>query len=330
MLIIMMITNNNYRYLLFAVLFAAACQKQDHAYRDFLKDGEIVYVGKADSVRTYPGHSRLKLSWLLLSDPTVKRAKIYWNNRTDSVDIPLRKTDAVDTVEVHVDGLAEGGYTFEIFTFDDKGNRSVTTSVFGYVYGDTYQSSLLPRNVRTIEIEDGAGLNIQWGGGSEQMADTEIKYEDQSGAIRYALVPASAQTVQLEDWKLGSTVEFRTYYVPDPMAIDTFVTGYEQLTVDLAYLENVQLNSGLFNEYRLPGDAPHSALNGVKMSNLWSGVLAGGAPAGAWYRTETGSGMPHHFQFDIGITAKLTKYVIWQRGNQTEFKDQSFYLQFCQ
>src|SRR3546814_2920667 len=69
-----------------AFVLVSGCAKQDDTYRQFLDKGEIVYVGKADSVQVFPGKNRLKLSWLILADPNVSKAKVFWNNHSDSLE----------------------------------------------------------------------------------------------------------------------------------------------------------------------------------------------------------------------------------------------------
>src|SRR3546814_12167236 len=83
-----------------AGVLVSGCAKQDDNYRQFLEKGEIVYVGKADSVQVFPGKNRLKLSWLILADPNVSKAKVFWNNHSDSLEIPLIKSSGIDTVEI--------------------------------------------------------------------------------------------------------------------------------------------------------------------------------------------------------------------------------------
>jgi hypothetical protein len=50
-----------------------ACSKMDDTYDDFIKDGEIVYVGRVDSARAYPGNNRMDLSMLLTADPRISK-----------------------------------------------------------------------------------------------------------------------------------------------------------------------------------------------------------------------------------------------------------------
>src|SRR3546814_5891410 len=69
-----------------------ACSEMDDTYDGFLKEGEIIYVQGADSLVIRPGYKRVELSWLALSDPTVTKAMVYWNNGRDSVEVPINKT----------------------------------------------------------------------------------------------------------------------------------------------------------------------------------------------------------------------------------------------
>ncbi|MBD1423095.1 DUF5000 domain-containing lipoprotein [Sphingobacterium chuzhouense] len=63
----------------------------------------------------------------------------------------------------------------------------------------------------------------------------------------------------------------------------------------------------------LPTEAP-GWVSGSVMSNLWSGVFVGTTNSQAWYRTNETAGIPHHFTFDMGKTAQLSRFVYWQRG----------------
>jgi len=49
-------------YIAFCSLLLLSCKKQDHFYKEFIEGGEIIYVGKADSILVQPGKNRMKLS----------------------------------------------------------------------------------------------------------------------------------------------------------------------------------------------------------------------------------------------------------------------------
>lgn len=86
------------------------------------------------------------------------------------------------------------------------------------------------------------------------------------------------------------------------------------------YIENIiplyeeRLNPNGFKEVYAHLDTEAPAFSGSRMSNLWSGNFVGTAGTTAWYRTDNGSGIPHHFTFDLGVNAKLSRFVFWQRG----------------
>src|SRR5690606_24027812 len=102
--------------------------------------------------------------------------------------------------------------------------------------------------------------------------------------------------------------------LPDTLSIDTFYT--ELVTVEPALIHKIgeELDRDKFEIFPLPGDAEAASYQGNTLANLWTGLKEGSVAEGAWYRTNNGSGIPHHFQFDLGITAKLDRFVIWQRG----------------
>ena len=87
--------------LLFSIF--TSCENMEDTYKEFVGDGETVYIGKADSIKARGGRNRLELSWLLLSDPKVSSFKVYWNNKGDSIEGDLVKTENVDTVKLMMD-----------------------------------------------------------------------------------------------------------------------------------------------------------------------------------------------------------------------------------
>lgn len=69
-----------------------------------------------------------------------------------------------------------------------------------------------------------------------------------------------------------------------------------------------QLDKSKFAMFRLPSDAPMGY--GWTMPHLWDGSITG-----AGYHTEPGHGMPQTFTFDMGVTAKMSRYREWNRGD---------------
>ena len=237
--------------LLFLVLPAfmmlmAACEKMEDTYSKYLETGEVIYPGKADSLVALPGNERIALRWLIVSDPKVNKAIVYWNNKLDSLIVPIQKTSAVDTIKVTLDHMEEGLYTFDVYTYDKAGNRSVGTQVIGEVFGESYQRTISNRLIRSVSwlnvpaqgnIPAFKGAEISWYGVNAQAVFLEIEYVKEDGTVasvreepvRLPGRPALfRETTRLPEARVQSVIKYRTAYLPDPLAIDTFYTDIKQ------------------------------------------------------------------------------------------------------
>ena len=299
------------------ILCFLACRKQDETYKQFLEGGEIVYVQKADSLKAYSGRNRVKLSWIISSDPDVSSARVFWNNGANSQEVAITRTTGIDQVEVTLDNLAEGGYTFEVYTYDNEGNSSIKADVFAQVYGDNYIASLLNRAIRQIAYSNG-DIELAWYGSDNETIETEVTYTDISDVQRKVTVLPDDMVSMLSNYKPNSSIEVVTAFKPDSTAIDIFYADVSVVEIQMQQRENIDLDKSLFAEFHLPGDAPiwvTSSSQGNALSNLWSGIFTGTTAAGrGWYRTADGAGYPQRFQFDLGVSAKLNSFTFWQRG----------------
>lgn len=185
--------------------------------------GQAKYPGKADSAKVLSGRNRMVLTWLASADPKVTKAKVYWNNRADSLDIPIDPTR--DSIIIPFNNVPEGTYVFEIYTFDKEGNRSVKVETFGKVYGSSYQSSLLARPIYDATVVDD-NLNILWGGLSDTaIVGTQVKFIDNNNVAKTYFIDKTIILSQLPNFPRG-TIQYRTIYVPSQNAIDTFYTDW--------------------------------------------------------------------------------------------------------
>lgn len=215
----------HFKYLLstiIIILITQACKKQDHYYKDFIKDGEIVYVGKADSVTVHPGNNRMKLSWHM-SDPNITKMKIYWNNRMDS--LVLNVSEQTDSMSTLIENLEERNHQFQIYTLDDAGNTSIRVNAEGEVYGENYAATLLNRILdKTAYLNNTA--TISWFNAGAKTVRTEIVYDDKNGVSHTKRVSPTESRTTLSLVNPGLVFKYRTLYLPDSLAIDTFYTTY--------------------------------------------------------------------------------------------------------
>src|SRR5699024_359477 len=110
-----------------------SCSKWDK-YKDFTKNGEIVYTGKMDSVQIFSGRLRVQIKGLLPADPSINKCVISWNGEKDSVVFPIDK-GGKEMFFNQTFKVEEGVQNFKIQTFDSEGNSSVPVYVTGTVYG---------------------------------------------------------------------------------------------------------------------------------------------------------------------------------------------------
>lgn len=281
---------------------AASCSKMDHTYKPIIKNGEIVYTGKADSVQVYSGNGRVALSWLLVSDPKISYCRVFWNSEKDSLNVPVTRSAGIDTIRVVITGLSEGTYTFNIYTGDQDGHRSVAAQISGKVYGDQYSSTLYDRIYDEARWTDGV-TTILWEPAVGGLTGTELSYTDTLGETIKLYVPATSDTTMIGDLKEGTSIKYRTLFMPDSTAIDTFYTA----GTEFEPVFESEMDKSLFSEYKLAGDAPSAY--GWVMQRLWDNSIH--EPQGFFCAATS---FPFQYTFDLGQEVQLSRYKIWQRG----------------
>jgi len=216
-------------------LLFAACSKMDDYKSKYMSGGSIVYTGKMDSAKIFSGRYRVKLSGLFTSDPNIVKYRVFTNSRQDSVEVAVKRTSGVDTVSVIIPNLEEGTQSFEIRTYDTDGNSSVPVYVSANVYGDNYQSSLVNRGVADASMQSNGSALITWADVSSDagVQNMEVQFTDGNNITHDTVIASAATnlTSSLPGIKLGSTFSYRTAYLPNPTAIDTFYTAYQTHSV---------------------------------------------------------------------------------------------------
>ncbi|HMI05644.1 MAG TPA: DUF4998 domain-containing protein [Pedobacter sp.] len=201
------------------------CSKMDDTYKDFIKDGERVYVGRVDSLKARPGLNRLQLSWLAISDRQVIKATIFWNNRTSKKDVPIQKTAGIDLIEVILTDIPEENYAFEVITYDSDNNFSMPVNITSRVYGDQYVRSLYNRLIISTAKKTNT-LQINWDAASTGTVRTEIEYTDVSGLTSTVNAAGSELITVIANYKTGTSFKYRTLFLPEPLALDTAYTDF--------------------------------------------------------------------------------------------------------
>ncbi|ANI89084.1 hypothetical protein A9P82_07140 [Arachidicoccus ginsenosidimutans] len=199
------------------------------AYKKYAAGGEISYTGKIDTAIIYSGHNRVLVYGLFSSDPKITSCTIYWDNRADSVVIPVTRTDGVDTLRTYITGLSEGTHSFEIVDYDKNRNASIGVFKTGKVYGDVYVQSLVNRTIASSALNTDLNTELSFANidNSTGAFTTEIHYLSNEGDSLTMFVPVSTSDTVLNNHQYGSEVSYRTLYVPDTLCIDTLTTDFE-------------------------------------------------------------------------------------------------------
>lgn len=204
-------------FFIFAFVSLCSCKDQHDIYKSYEIVNGISYPGKAFSPLFYSGFKRGEISFAINPDPSIKEARIYWNNYTDSVVIPIDKN--TDMVKYVMDPLEEGSYSFNIRTFNFHNQGSIPVEVIGRVYGDNFLKTLLNRTpIRALNDLDNYVLNIEWAGKASYEVKCVIEYVNKSDEIQQQEVPIDEMKTTVEGYKSGLKV--KSFFLPGG-SIDT-------------------------------------------------------------------------------------------------------------
>jgi len=300
--------NNMFLWLSLCVFTMMACSKMDD-YRKYTNEKEMVYSGKADSLVVYPGKNRVMLSWILVSDPKISKARVYWRNKADSVEVPITRGPGVDTVKVVLENMEEGSYSFEVVTFhQDQEVRSVPAYISGRVYGERYRTTLLDRALLKTEVLANEAVKLQFAANPDTlMMRVEVEYKAKDGKTKVLTVKNNVNDVTINDYSRLSSFNYRTLFIPDPKAIDTFYTESKKVTPVFEKL----LNKSLFADVTFPGDALiYVNEKGIAKRNIWDGKFSANfaLPYGDYTNVTTNdTKSPLHITVDLGVTEHLRR-----------------------
>ena len=234
--------------MLVVVSLINGCSKFDDYKVKYLQAGSISYPGIIDSVQVLSGKNRVMLKGIIVADPKLVKYRVFWNSRNDSIEGLLHPSGKVDTFKATINNLAEGVLSFEIRTYDKDGNISVPVTATGNVYGDIYQSSLTTRGITKAEVQPDNSALINW---ADVNADggvigMQVKFTDNSGINHDTLLQSTATGLSstLPDFKSGTSLNYRTAFLPTKTAIDTFYCDYQiksvKAEVTAVYLKNTK------------------------------------------------------------------------------------------
>ncbi|MFC0512984.1 DUF4998 domain-containing protein [Mucilaginibacter angelicae] len=209
-------------------LLAAGCSKDATKYRSFLDKKELIYPGVISGLKAAPGNNRVLLTWSPSPDPSVNKYVVYWNDGNDSTVVKATSHTSTDTVKVYISNLGEYTYTFSLVSFDDKGNRSITsTAKATKVFGPLYSAGLTnrPYNSSTPSVFNGDAVTLNFNTPDTVNITTQIKYTATSGTEKKVFLGPKDNSITFSDYKIGQPILYQSSYLPVTGAVDTFYTS---------------------------------------------------------------------------------------------------------
>ncbi len=293
------------------LLILASCENIKDTYEEFIKDGEIVYVAKADSIKVRSGKNRLELSWLLFSDPNVAKYKVFWNNKRDSVESFVSRKSEIDTVRLMLDDMEEDIHHFSIFLYDKKGNSSIEATAIGKVYGDRYQSSLLNRIYKSVRRINSKDIVVEWMPADMDVIGVKSEFVDNKNILHKHFSSNEVILDTIRNFPLEGVLSFQTAFLPEVTAIDTFYANCELIP---APFYEVRCDKSLWKNAGLSDDSDQGMFLPVwDISNLWD-------DGDNFFYQRGDYTIPNWFTIDLGVRYKFTRMKVNQLSHNDFWK----------
>lgn len=294
--------NIKYLGLLVASLYTMllSCSDMNDVHDKYLEGGEILYIGRVDSAKILAGNERFVLRYWI-TDPRAKELTIYWNEKQSSLVVPIPEHQPTDTLEVIVGEdtpMTEGNYTFQLVSSDGEGLTSVDFDQIGNVYGSRFEETMVQRFVdETIFEPDSNRLTVTWGDpSSTRDIGVEVTYFEGEEEKVVKVLNEDGMKAVLDNYSVEKGCSFRTMYLPEPDAIDTFFTESSPIEI----IQNIALGK--------PTATSSFLREGFEGSNAVDGVISS---ASRWI-TLADEGMEHWLEIDLGGEYNLVSFTVYK------------------
>lgn len=300
-----------------SVLSITSCDDFMDIHKEYIEGGEIIYAPKPDSVSFIAGKGRIQFNCRTYNAPNIRSIDVFWNEGIDSLIIPVEMKTGYDSISVILDNMEEKSYTFNVQTTDNFGHKSLFMTDFGTSYGETFQSTLNDRRIKTVSLSDKEGT-IEWYSALMGLIRNEVRYIKNDGSQVIVGMPSSDHQLKLPDAKAGSSFEYRSLYIPEEECIDTFATAwkvsettfpttykYDRSAWEVLSVSDVSTSEGGGMATLLDND----------LSTYWQSAYEDGdAP------------LPHWAVIDMQTPKKISKVEIYRRAANKDTKSIELYI----
>ena len=314
--------------ILFTLIFGLtllfnACQDMEDIHSEYLRDGDIIYAPKPLIIETFAGHNRIALKYYLINAVNINKCVIEWEDGTNTKTIDITPSVPLDSVDIILTDMEEKSYIFKIHTIDKFGNRSIKEQVTGSSYAAKYLSGLTNRPL--VSIEGGGttdSLIVTWGTAQNGNTGVELMYKNGAGEMVSKMVRPEDDITIIKDWESESEMSYKSFFIPEETAIDTFVVDPNSVTLP-AFIEfkgeKIEKTNWEIVDFSTeePGEGAPNGLASAAIDNdlstFWHTQWDGASP-----------GYPHFFTVDMKDVVKINKIETFRRPGdnrgQTRFE----------
>jgi len=212
-----------------------SCYQQDDIYKEYVVVGGYTYPAKSINMNASPGQNRVVLSWDLPMDPSIRTAKVFWDNYIDSLSV--KYSDFADGhVSVSVDNLEERSYTFAVVNYDEKGNRSLASELTARPLGSSWLVTHSERRVVSCKM-DGDTAVITMSRSTDEMVGTKFKVRDLKGNWKEhtTFMKADETVIRIPEVMKGKRFEFTSGYFETNAADTIWNPSWTKSSMGISY-----------------------------------------------------------------------------------------------
>lgn len=314
---------SNILWFLMSLFILFSCEDMMDVHKDFIEEGEIIYAPRIDSFAFSSGALRVQFEYWLCDAPQVRFINVYWNEGKDSLEIPIihgTSGKVCDSGKVIIDKLSEGSYSFYVKAVDSFGNKSLKDNGFANSYGVNYKASLKNRRVKAIsQYEVDGNATIKWFLASAEILGGEVRYMKEDGIKEIVALSASGNSLFCPRAKSDSPFEYRTYFIPEPNAIDTFATEWSYNKVKFPYDRRDWEVVGVSDEQVNDGGGVVTIIDGI--------IHTAGTANNFWHSSwSPPASLPHWAVIDMKESKSTAMFDTYRRWNNNSTKSVEYYV----
>ena len=203
----------------------SSCDDMNDIHQKYVDRGEKVYLGKVDSIKSFSGMNRVKLTWYITADPKIESTIIYWNMRKDSVIKTFTRTQpGVQKDSIVIENLPENTHVFNFRNVNATGASSLFSTVAGTAWGQNFRNSLKGRQASQLEYSfDHSTFSVKFSAvtQADRIVFSELRYTNLHGNENVMTIENTMSQVVLEDFPAGGDFYLRSQY--------SFPAGFETI-----------------------------------------------------------------------------------------------------